>query len=678
MQNPLIETFKTPFGTIPFEEIKLEHFKPAFEKAIKIGKAEIEKIKSNSEKPNFENTIEALERCGSLLNTVSTIFFNLNSAETSSEMQKLAQKISPLLTNYSNEIVMDEVLFQRIKQVYKNKKTENLNSEQEMLLEETYLNFIDNGANLNAEEKTKLKEINTKLSKLSLTFGENVLKDSNKFQLEITNKEDLAGLPEGIIEASAEIAKQKIKPNSWIFTLDYPSYIPFMQYAENRKLRKKMFLAFGSRAFKKNKFNNEIIVLELVKLKQEKAQILGFKSHADKTLKQRMAKNSKNVFELLTELETIAKPKAVEELKEIQKFAKTLGFANKMERWDFSFYSEKLKKEKFSINDELLKPYFKLENVLDGAFQVANKLYSIKFKELTNIQKYHADVVTYEVLDKNNRHLAIFYADFFPREGKRNGAWMTSYRGQNKYDNAEQRPHISIVCNFTKPTETKPSLLTFNEVTTLFHEFGHALHGIFANTHYESLSGTSVYWDFVELPSQIMENWCFEKEALEIFARHFETNETIPMEFIQKIKDSSNYLSAYQTLRQVNFAKLDMAWHSLERATNQTVADFENAISEPLDLFPKVDGTNMSCSFSHIFSGGYSAGYYSYKWAEVLEADAFEYFKEKGIFNSEIGEKFRENILSQGGTKHPMELYLNFRGKKPNSKALLRKSGLVK
>ena len=678
MNNPLLLPFKTKFNSIPFEEIKLEHFKPAFEESIKIGKQEIELIKNNQDSPTFLNTIEKLERSGKLLDTISTIFFNLNSAETSDEMQALAQEMSPLLTAYSNEILFDIDLFARIKVVYDNKENEKLSAEQLMLLDETYISYVDNGANLNSEQKEELKKINTELSKLSLKYGENVLKDSNAFELIVTDGNDLIGLPDDVKEAAMMTAKAKGKENCWCFNLDFPSYIPFMQYSENRELRKKMFLAYGSRAFKQNEYNNENNLKKISELRLAKANILGFGSHAAKTLKRRMAEKTENVQKLFDQLVKYAMTIAKKEIAEITEHATKLNGPEKLERWDFSYYSEKLKKEKFDIDDEMLKPYFQLENVLDGVFATASKLYGITFVVRSDIQKYHKDIVTYEVLDENNKHLALFYADFFPREGKRNGAWMTSFQGQNKYDGIEQRPHVSIVCNFTKPTESKPSLLTFNEVTTLFHEFGHSLHGIFADGYYESLSGTSVYWDFVELPSQIMENWCFEKECLDIFAKHYLTNEPIPMELVQKIKDSANYMSAYQTVRQVSLGVLDMAWHDTKTTITDSVSDFEKKVAEKFDLMPKVEGVNTSCSFSHIFQGGYSAGYYSYKWAEVLEADAFEYFKETGVFNKETARKFRENILSKGGSSHPMILYKNFRGKEPSAEALLRKSGLIK
>jgi Zn-dependent oligopeptidase len=676
--NPLLQKFDTPFNTIPFETIQLEHYKPAIQTAIELGKAEIEAVKNNTQAPDFKNTIEALERCGKQLELISATFFNMNSAETSDQLQEIAQEISPWLSAYSDDILLDDVLFARIKKAYENTDKKSLNPEQLMLLEKTYKGFVRNGANLDIDSKNKLKEINTKLSKLSLTYGENVLKDSNSYELWITDEAQLAGLPDGIKEAAAMSAKEKGKENVWLFTLDYPSYVPFMMYSEVRPLREQLYKAYGSRAFGDNDCNNEAIVKEIASLRHQRANLLGYSSHATFTLEERMAEKPTKVFELLNELLEFAKPVAIQELKDVQDLSKRLNGPEKLERWDFAYYSEKLKKERFSINDEILKPYFKLENVIDGAFKAATKLFGITFEQRTDIQTYHKDVTTYEVKNNSGKHLAVFYADFFPRPSKRNGAWMTSFINQNSYDGVQQRPHVSIVCNFTKPTETKPSLLTFNEVTTLFHEFGHALHGMLANGYYDSLSGTSVYWDFVELPSQLMENWCYEKECLDMFARHYLTNELIPMELVQKIKDSANFMSGYQTVRQVGLGKLDMAWHNLDALPNVSVSEFESNATKETELFPPLKGINTSCAFSHIFQGGYSAGYYSYKWAEVLEADAFEYFSENGIFNTEIATKFKDNVLSKGGSEHPMVLYKRFRGQEPSTKPLLRKSGLLK
>jgi Zn-dependent oligopeptidase len=679
MNNPLlVPKFNTPFNTIPFEEIKLEHYKPAMETAIELGRADIQAINNNSQTPDFKNTIEALERSGKQLEVISNIFFNLNSSETSDEMQKIAQEVSPLLSAYSDDILLDEKLFKKVKAVYETTDKTKLSVEQAMLLEKTYKSFVRNGANLEGEKKEKLKELNAKLSKLSLNFGENLLKDSNQFELWITKEEDLAGLPEGIKEAAQMAAKEKGKENSWLVTLDYPSYVPFMMYSDVRSLREQLFKAFGARSFNNNEFNNEETVKQIAGSRHEKANLLGYASHAAIVLEERMAETPKKVYDLLNELLEHSKPVAKEELKEVQEICNKLNGPSTMERWDFSYYSEKLKNEKFAINDEILKPYFQLEKVEAGAFKTAEKLYGITFEKRTDIQTYHKEVITYQVKDENGNHLAVFYADYFPREGKRDGAWMTNFSGQNKYDGIEQRPHVSIVCNFTKPTETKPSLLTFNEVTTLFHEFGHALHGMLANGYYESLSGTSVYWDFVELPSQLMENWCYEKECLDLFSRHYQTNELIPIELVQKIKDSANFMSGYQTVRQVGLGRLDLAWHNLTEMPTNSVKEFETNATKETEMFPPLKGVNTSCAFSHIFQGGYAAGYYSYKWAEVLEADTFEYFLETGIFNKETAKKFRDNILSKGGSEHPMKLYKRFRGQEPSTKPLLRKSGLLK
>jgi Zn-dependent oligopeptidase len=677
MNNPFLELYTTPFEAIPFDRIKLEHYKPALEVAIKEGRQEIAGIKTNQSKPNFTNTFEALERSGSLIGKITSVFFNLNSADTSDEMQALAQEISPMLTTFYNEIQLDLDLFKRIKAAYENTNSSTLDEEQAWMMAKTYKSFVRNGANLNDEDKETLKIISSELSTLGLSFSENLLKDSNGFEIHLTEKADLAGLPQSAIDAATMLAKQKGKENGWLITLDYPSYIPFMQYSEKRELRKQLFLAFGSRSFKKNDFNNETILKRTAELKHKRANLLGYKSHAYFVLEERMAEKPEKVHMLWDELIEFAMPKAKEEMAEVQALADKLNGPSPILNWDFSYYSELLKKEKFAINDELLKPYFKLENVLEGAFETAKRLFGITFTERSDIPLYHKDVSTYEVKDKNGKHLSLFYTDFFPRESKRSGAWMTSFRDQNKYDGKEQRPLVAIVCNFTKPTETAPSLLTFNEVTTLFHEFGHALHGIFANGHYESLSGTSVYWDFVELPSQLMENWCYEKECLNLFAKHYETGELIPMKLIQKIKDSVNYLSAYQTVRQVGLGQLDMAWHNLVDIPTNSVYEFERDAGKKTAMFPELKETATSTAFSHIFAGGYSAGYYSYKWAEVLEADAFELFKEKGIFNTEVAGSFKTNVLSRGGSTHPMNLYKKFRGQEPTSKALLKKSGLV-
>ena len=675
--NPLLEKFNTPYNTVPFSKIKEEHYKPAFKKAIVLAKKEIEEITLNTNKPNFQNTIVALENSGDLLDRISSIFFNLNSAETNDTIQSIAQEISPLLSEFSNDIRLNEILFKKVKTVYEQRKQLNLNAEEQMLLEKQYKGFSRNGANLNETDKETLREIDKKLSTLSLQFGENLLAETNAFTLHITDIEKLNGLPESVLEAAKQCATQKEK-KGWVFTLDYPSYIPFMTYLNNRKLRKEMAIAFGKKSFQNNKHDNQNIVLEIVKLRHQRATLLGYKTHAHFVLEERMAETPENVLSFSEELLQKAKPAAVKEFDKLRALAREDGIET-LEKWDGAYYSEKLKKELFDLEEEAIKPYFKLENVLEGAFTVANKLFGLQFKEVADIDKYHKDVITYKVTDENDEYVAIFYADFFPREGKRNGAWMTTYKNQFIKNGQNSRPHISNVCNFTKPTATKPSLLTFNEVTTLFHEFGHGLHGMLANTTYASISGTNVSWDFVELPSQIFENWCYEEAVLKLFAKHYETGEVIPMEFIEKIRKASSFLEGMQTMRQLSFGLLDMSWHSQKdiNTDSMNVKTFENESFSDTQLYPDVPENCMSTSFSHIFQGGYSAGYYSYKWAEVLDADAFEYFKEKGIFDKEIGAKFKNTILSQGGTKKPMELYLSFRGKKPNSDALLKRAGLL-
>jgi len=671
--NPLLQDF----NTAPFSKINIEDYKPAIKKAIEITKEEIESIVSNSKDASFQNTTEALDFTGQKLGRITSIFFNLNSAETSKEIQEIAKEISPWLSAFKNDMILNARLFQRVKTVYDKKNTLELNPEQTMLLEKQYKGFARNGANLNSSDKEILREIDTELSKLSLDFGEHVLADGNAFELHITNEDDLSGLPDGVREAAQLLAKQKAK-EGWIFTLDYPSYIPFVTYADNRDLRKKMAIASGKKGFQNNENNNEQVVLDIVNLRHKRANLLGYPTHAHFVLEERMAETPENVFSFSNDLLEKAKPAAKREFENLQNFAKKLDGIDRLQKWDSAYYSEKLKKKLFNLDQELLKPYFQLENVIDGAFMVANKLYDLTFKEVFDIEKYHEDVKTYLVTNANGEEVALYYSDFHPREGKRNGAWMTSYKSQQVFNGYNDRPHISIVCNFTKPTDSKPSLLTFNEVTTLFHEFGHALHGMLANTVYNSLSGTSVSWDFVELPSQVLENWCYEKEALELFARHYETNELIPMEYVEKIKESASFHEGMQTLRQLSFGLLDMAWHSGDSPeTIKSVKEFETeAFSETL-LFPDVAENCMSTAFSHIFQGGYSAGYYSYKWAEVLDADAFEYFQEEGIFNKEVATKFKEHVLSKGGTEKPMTLYKRFRGKEPKPDALLKRAGLL-
>jgi len=649
---------------------------PAFKEGIEIARKEIDEIVANPEEPTFENTIAAISFGSEVLERTSSIFFNLHSAETNDDIQKIAMEVSPLLSEFGNDVRLNKELFERVKTVYDKRGSLDLTPEQTTLLEKKYKGFSRNGANLPEGNKTRLREIDKEASKLSLEFGENVLAETNAYQLHITDEKDLSGLPEGTIEAARELA-MSLEKVGWVFTLDHPSYVPFMTYADNRELRKQLAIAFGAKGFQNNEFNNEEIVLKIAKLRHERANLLGYKSHAHFVLEERMAESPEKVRSFLNDLLAKAKPAAEREFAELTAFAKELDGPDQLEKWDGAYYSEKLKQKLFNLDDEKLKPYFKLENVLNGAFTIAGKLYGLKFEEVKDIDKYHKDVTTYEVKDEAGRLVAIFYADFFPRKGKRNGAWMTSFKSQYVKDGINERPHVSIVCNFTKPTETKPSLLTFNEVTTLFHEFGHALHGMLADTVYPSLSGTSVYWDFVELPSQVMENWCYEPEALALFAHHYQTGEMIPMEYIEKIKESASFQEGIATMRQLSFGLLDMGWHSSDPSGITDLKAFETEQFAATKLYPDVKENAMSTAFSHIFQGGYSSGYYSYKWAEVLDADAFELFREKGIFDRETATKFKDNILSKGGTEHPMLLYKRFRGQKPKPEALLKRAGLL-
>jgi Zn-dependent oligopeptidase len=675
-QNILLKKFNTPYNSAPFSKIKNDDFLPAFKQAIIDAKGEIDVIANNSETPTFKNTIEALEFSGEQLDRISSIFFNLNSAETNDTIQKIAQEVSPLLSEFSNDITLNEALFKRIKLVFDAKDSLKLNTEQLTLLDKKYKSFSRNGANLPEDKKLILRKIDKELSQLKLKFGENVLAETNKFEMLITDEKELSGLPEGTIEAAKQLAESKEK-EGWLFTLEYPSYIPFVTYADNRALRKHITLAAGSKGFHNNTLDNQDIVLKIAKLRHERATLLGYKTHAHFVLEERMAKTPEKVESFLNELLEKAKPAAEREFENLQNFAKELDGVEQLEKWDSTYYSEKLKQKLYNLDDELLKPYFKLENVISGAFTVAKKLFDLSFEEIKDVDKYHEDVLTYKVVNSKGDLISIFYADFFPRPGKRNGAWMTSYKPQYIKEGKNDRPHISIVCNFTKPTKSKPSLLTFNEVTTLFHEFGHALHGMLANTTYPSLSGTSVFWDFVELPSQILENWCYEKEALELFAAHYKTGDVIPMDLVEKIKASATFHQGMQTLRQISFGLLDMSWHGQDPSNINNVKIHEVEAFKNTTLYPEVAENCMSTSFSHIFQGGYSSGYYSYKWAEVLDADAFEYFKETGVFNKKIATKFKEHILSQGGTEDPMVLYKRFRGQEPRPEALLKRAGLI-
>ncbi|MBN2610071.1 MAG: M3 family metallopeptidase [Bacteroidales bacterium] len=674
--NILLSDFKTPYQTAPFDNININDYVPALDSAIKEARAEIDIIINNPAEPGFENTIEALDRAGERLNRISSIFFNLNSAHTSDTMQMLAQEISPKLTGFSNDITLNEALFQKIKSVVEKMESYHLDTEQQMLLDKTYKSFIRQGANLDKENKEKFRQITTELSTLTLTFDDNVLAETNAYQLHITDEKNLDGLPESAREAAAMTARSK-NLEGWVFTLQIPSYLPFMQYATNRKLREEMYKAYNSKAFRGNDKDNRQNIKRITELRLQLANILGYKTYADYVLEMRMAETPARVNVFLNELLEASMPFAKKEVEEMRQFAKNHGAEFELERWDWLYYSEKLKKEKFNVDDEMTRPYFKLENVQKGVLDLATTLYDITFKETDKIPVYHPDVKAFEVFDKNSGLLAVLYMDFYPRESKQGGAWATSYRDQYKKDGENIRPHVSLVFNFTKPTETKPSLLTYDQVTTFLHEFGHSLHYILTDCKYSSLSGTNVYWDFVELPSQIMENWARQKEWLDKVAVHYETGEKMHEQLLNSIIESSNFQAGYASVRQLTFAMNDMAWHSITEPVKNPVEEFERKAIAPTELFKPLNECLISTQFSHIFAGGYASGYYSYKWAEVLDADAFSVFQKKGIFDKATAQSFRENILSKGGSEHPMELYKRFRGQEPDINALLERSGLV-
>lgn len=687
MNNPFFKPFETPFKTVPFDAIRISDYEPAFQQAFKEQDIEIQNIKDNSEAPTFENTIVALERSGSLLDTVSTVFFNLLSAETNDEMDALAQKISPKLSEHQNNINLDAKLFGRIKSVYEHYRNgteagQMLDKEQQMLLQETYNAFVRTGANLNDKDKEEYRKISARLSLLTLQFEQNHLHDLNGFQLHITDEADLKGLPESAVSAAADEAKKR-KLNGWIFTLQAPSYVPFMTYADSRELRKTLWMAYNTLCTHGDDKDNKEIVREIVNLRLRKAQLLGFSSHAEYVLQHRMAETVDNVNNMLSQLIDAYLPTARKEVEAIRETAqKANGEDFELEPWDFSYYANKRKEECFDFNPEQLRPYLELSQVKKGVFGLATRLYGITFKRNENIPVYNPDVEAYEVHDKDGAFLAVMYCDFHPRTSKKSGAWMTSYKEQWKESIPGQdglknsRPHVSITMNLTKPTSNTPSLLTLGEVETFLHEFGHSLHGIFANTTYKSLSGTNVLWDFVELPSQFMENYSTEKEFLHSFARHYTTGAPLPDELIDKVVASRNYNAAYACMRQVSFGLLDMAYYSRTAPLEDPIETFEHEAWKRAQLLPQIDGTCMSVQFSHIMSGGYSAGYYSYKWAEILDADAFEKFKEEGIFNQKTAQNFRDNILSRGGTERPMDLYVRFRGQKPTVRALLQRDGI--
>jgi peptidyl-dipeptidase Dcp len=677
MNNLLLKPFQTLYQTPPFSQIKESLFETAFDEAILLGRTDIQAITNNNEHPTFENTIEALEHSGKILSLISNIFFNLNHANTNTTIQEIARKVSPLLTEFSNDIWLSAPLFEKVKQVYQNTDKNIMRNDQKKLLEDTYKAFVRKGALLSGEAKDQYRKITTELANLSLQFGENVLAETNDYTLHLTLSDDLAGLPDSVIEAARKVAEDK-NAEGWIFTLHYPSYMPFMKYAENRSLREQMFRAFASRGFKGNNHDNQNIILRMTELRRQKAQLLGFDTHADYVLEERMAESTPRVTHFLNQLLEAALPFAQDEMAEIIEFAKQSGFYEPLQRWDFAFFSEKLKTKKFNINDEMTRPYFQLEKVEKGIFDLAHRLYGLSFYENKDIDVYHPEVKVFEVKDETKSLIAILYLDYFPRPSKQGGAWMTAFREQYVDNGTDIRPHISLVMNFTRASASQPSLLTHQEVTTFLHEFGHALHGMLSKVSYESQSGTNVYRDFVELPSQIMENWAIEQEWLREVASHYQTGEVIPKEMIDKIIESSNFQSGYATVRQISFALVDMAWHALKQPNKKGVKEFETEAIKLTELFPPVEGTSLCTSFSHIFDGGYAAGYYGYKWAEVLDADAFEEFKKNGIYDQETANRFKCEVLEKGGSAHPMKLYVNFKGHEPSIKPLLQRNGLVR
>lgn len=674
--NPLLHDSNLPHLAVPFPDIKLEHFLPALKESIRQAKAGIEKISKNPEPPTFANTIEAMEISGERVDLISHVYYNLLSAETSDELQALASEIGPLLSNLSSDILHDGALFLRVKSVYENADRGKMSAEQITLLEDTYVDFTRNGALLDEAGKEQLRKLDEELSKLGPAFNDNVLKATNAFELHITDEKELSGLPQSAIEAASHAAEEKQK-SGWLFTLDAPSFMPFLKYSDLRDYREKMWRAYACRCVD-GPYSNSELVLKIIRHRHERANLLGYPTHADFVLRKRMAESPQMVHGFLEKLLKASKPAAEQEIKSIATFAQGLNGPETLMPWDLSYYAEKYKKEKFHFDEEELRPYFQLEKTIDGVFTHARLLYGLSFKESAEYPRYHKDVKVYEVSKEDSgQFIGLFYADFFPRPSKKGGAWMTNFREQGHYENGLMRPHVGIVCNFTKPTPGKPSLLSFLEVQTLFHEFGHALHSLLSQCYYRSQAGTSVYWDFVELPSQVLENWTYEKEALDLFARHYETGEKIPEALAKKIKDTARFMAGYNCVRQVNFGLLDMAFHDVSPDTIGNVADYEHKVTEVSSVLPQIPGTLFSTAFSHIFGGGYSAGYYSYKWAEVLDADAFEYFKSEGLFNRQVAEKFETNILSRGGTEHPMVLYKRFRGREPDPDALLRRDGLI-
>ena len=673
--NPLLAEWDTPYQTPPFSQIKLEHFEPAIDAAIACSRAEIEAIVNNPEKPTFGNTIVAMERSGELLNRVAGVFYNLMGTDATPEMQEVAQRIQPKMTELSNDISLNPALFARVKAVYEHSGF-GLSKVDKRLLEDTYKGFSRSGAALSEEDKELYRQYSNELAALTLQFGQNALKATNAYTLNITDPKQVEELPDFVKEGLAADAKARGE-KGWTVTLQAPSYIPFLTYSSNRALKEQLWKASNARALG-GEFDNSEVIKGIVNTRLKIANLLGYETYADYVLEERMAENKTTVNGFLQELLTATKEYADADYRTLSEYAASKGFEGELMPWDWAYYSEQYKDEKYALSDELVKPYFKLENVKKGVFMLANKLYGLNFTETKEIEGYHEETTVYEVTDKNGRHMAILYLDFHPRATKRAGAWMTDFRGSKIVDGVETRPLVSLVMNFSKPTETKPALLTFDEVETFLHEFGHGLHGMLAEGEYGSMTGTAVYRDFVELPSQIMENWATEKEFLDLWAEHFETGEKMPAEIIDRIVAAQNYLAAYANVRQLSFGMSDMAWHTLTEPFEGDVEQFEQQAMAPTQVLPVVAGTAMAPAFTHIFSGGYAAGYYGYKWAEVLEADAFSLFKEKGIFNEEVATSFRENILSKGGTEHPMDLYVKFRGHKPATQALIDKMQLGK
>lgn len=669
MSDILTTTFNTPFQSAPFEQIKTEDYLPAFEAMILKAEQEIDSIVNNTAAPDYNNVIEALAYSGQELEVLSNIFFNINSAETNDAIQKIAQDVSPLLSAHASKIAQNIPLFEKIKTVYEQQAAYNLNEEQKTLLQDTYKGFERSGALLNDADKKKLEDINKELSLKSLQFGQNALAATNAYTKHITDKTLLSGLPEDVLAQYAEEAKER-GLEGWVITLQYPSFVPLMTYADNRELRQEIALASGKRSFDGGAYDNQELIREIVTLRDQKATLLGYENYAAYVLEERMAKTPGKVNDFLQELLEKATPYAIKEIDTLKEMAAKDGITD-MQSYDHSYYAEKLRKQKFDLSDEELKPYFPLEQVQEAVFGLAKTLFGLEFEELQDIQKYHPDVKTYNITENGN-YKSLLYVDYHPRKGKRSGAWMTSYKNQYKKEGENQRPHISVVCNFSKPTAELPSLLSFQEVTTLFHEFGHALHGVLADTQYPGLSGTSVKWDFVELPSQFLENFCYEPEFLKTFAHHYKTGEVLPEEKMARIAESKNFMEGYQTMRQLGFGILDMAYHT-KAATLGNIKSFETAATDATSLYPLNPETAASPSFSHIFGGGYAAGYYSYKWAEVLDADAFQYFKENGLFNPEVAAKYKV-LLSSGGTKDPMELFKAFRGSEPKVASLLKRA----